>query len=113
VFSKSSFSVKTVKYILCIALYTLHERRICSTVNGQLHVPLGEKKGKRGGVGIMLREDLAKDVVEVQRMSSRVMSIKMILDRKSHLMHHKDGGERKRRLSFGKLFAQNWVTSLE
>jgi len=30
----------------------------------------------------MSREDLAKDVVEVQRMSSRVMSIKMILDRK-------------------------------
>jgi len=30
----------------------------------------------------MLREDLAKDVVEVQRMSSRVMSITMILDRK-------------------------------
>jgi len=29
----------------------------------------------------MSREDLAKDVVEVQRMSSRVMSIKMILDR--------------------------------
>jgi len=32
----------------------------------------GEKKEKRGGLEIMLREDLAKDVVEVQRMSSRV-----------------------------------------
>jgi len=41
-----------------------------------------EKKDKRGDVGIMLREDLAKDVVEVQWLSSRVRSIKMILDRK-------------------------------
>jgi len=32
-----------------------------------------EKKDKRVGVGIMFREDLAKDVVEVQRMSARVM----------------------------------------
>jgi len=39
VFSKSSFSVKAVKYTLRIALNALHERRICSTVNGQLHVP--------------------------------------------------------------------------
>jgi hypothetical protein len=39
----------------------------------------GEKKEKRGGVGILLRGDLEKDVVEVQRMSSRIMSIKMIL----------------------------------
>jgi len=30
----------------------------------------------------MLREDLAKDIVEIQRMSSRVMSINMMLDRK-------------------------------
>jgi len=36
---KKSFSVKAVKYTLRIALYALHERRICSTVNGQLHVP--------------------------------------------------------------------------
>jgi len=35
VFSKSSFSAKIVKYTLSIALYALHERRICSTVNGQ------------------------------------------------------------------------------
>ena len=33
----------------------------------------------QGGVGILLKEDLVKDVVEVQRMSSRIMSIKMIL----------------------------------
>jgi len=42
----------------------------------------GEKKDKRGGVGILLRQDLAKDVVEVERMSLRVMRIKKILDRK-------------------------------
>jgi exonuclease III len=42
----------------------------------------GEKKDKRGGIGILLREDLVKDVVEVQRMSSRIMSIKLILSGK-------------------------------
>jgi len=38
----------------------------------------GEKHQRRG-VGIMLRKDLVKDVVEVQRMSSRVKNIQMTL----------------------------------
>jgi len=37
VFSNSSFRVKAVKNKLRIALYALHERRICSTIKGQLH----------------------------------------------------------------------------
>jgi len=39
VFSKNSSSDKAVKYKLRIALYALHEKGICSTLNGQLHVP--------------------------------------------------------------------------
>jgi len=39
VFSKRSFSVKTILYKLRIVLYALHESRICSTDIGQLDVP--------------------------------------------------------------------------
>ena len=42
----------------------------------------GEKKDKRGGVGLLVREDLVQDVMEIQRLTTRIMSIKMLVGRK-------------------------------
>ena len=39
---------------------------------------MGEKY-KRGGVGILIREELEKDIVEVKRITTRIIKIKLIL----------------------------------
>jgi hypothetical protein len=41
----------------------------------------GEKQ-KRGGVGVLVREDLVEDVIEVIRISARIMKIKMVIGNK-------------------------------
>ena len=39
---------------------------------------MGEKD-KRGGVGILIREELEKEIVEVKRITTRIIKIKLIL----------------------------------
>ena len=45
---------------------------------------IGEKD-KRGGVGILIREELEKEIVEVKRISTRIIKVKLILG--ENLMH--------------------------
>ena len=45
---------------------------------------MGEKD-KRGGVGILIREELEKEIVEVKRITNRIIKIELILE--GNLMH--------------------------
>ena len=40
---------------------------------------------KRGGVGILIREELEKEIVEVQRITTRIIRIKFVIG--GNLMH--------------------------
>ena len=40
---------------------------------------------KRGGVGILIKEELAKEIVEVKRITARIIKIKLLLE--GNLMH--------------------------
>ena len=45
---------------------------------------MGEKD-KRGGVGILIKEDLTNEIVEVKRITTRIIKIKLVLE--GNLMH--------------------------
>ena len=45
---------------------------------------IGERD-KRGGVGILIREELVKEIVEVKRITARIIKIKSVLE--GNLMH--------------------------
>ena len=45
---------------------------------------MGEKD-KRSGVGILIREEFEKEIVEVKRITTRIIKIKLVLE--GNLMH--------------------------